>query len=95
MSSASFHASECPSVSLTSARMIVTWSAFGGSLQAGTIQPRSAASCEVDVELNVVVVAFELERDQRELLGALVADQPELRRRRRSARPWALPASSP
>ena len=35
-----------PSVSLTNARMILTWSAFGGSVYAGTIQPRSAASCE-------------------------------------------------
>jgi hypothetical protein len=44
MSSASVVTSEWPSVSFTSARMIFTWSAFGGSVYAGTIQPRSAAS---------------------------------------------------
>src|ERR687887_399903 len=37
-------ASGWPSVSFTSARMIVTCSAFGGSVYAGTIHPRSAAS---------------------------------------------------
>ena len=46
MSSASVVASVCPSVSFTSARMIVTWLAFGGSVYAGTIHPRSAASCD-------------------------------------------------
>ena len=78
MSSASVLASVWPSVSLTSARMIVTCSAFGGSVYAGTIQPRSAASWDGDVELVVVAFAGELERDERELLGAGVADELEV-----------------
>ena len=46
-------------VSFTSARMIFTRSAFGGSVYAGTIQPRSADSCHAMSDSSYVVCSPE------------------------------------
>jgi uncharacterized membrane protein YcgQ (UPF0703/DUF1980 family) len=65
------------SVSLTRARIRVTCCAFGGSVYAGTIQPRSARELPRDVELVVAARLSQPERDERKLL-LVHADQLEV-----------------
>ena len=69
------------SVSFTSARMIFTCSAFGGSVYAGHHPAALRGKLPGDVELVVVALLGQLERDQRQLL-LVGADQLELAHRR-------------
>ena len=65
--------------------MIVTCSAFGRQRVGGHHPAALGGQLRRDVELVVVVLARELEGDERQLLGARVADQLELADARRSA----------
>ena len=86
MSSASVVASAWLSVSLTSARMIFTCCGVGRQRVGGHHPASLGRELPGDVELVVVLLLGQLEGDQRQLLLA-GADQLELARSRRSARP--------